>query len=64
MTNNNYINRVLNLKSDVIDCLLSDYPEVKRENLLNDILVDYFALIDDDRISELEDIIVNQFEAI
>ena len=61
---NNYINRVLNLKSDVIDCLLSDYPEVKRENLLNDILVDYFALIDDDRISELEDIIVNQFEAI
>ena len=64
MTNNNYINRVLNLKSDVIDCLLSDYPEVKRENLLNDILVDYFALIDDDRISELEDVIVNQFEAI
>ena len=64
MTNNNYINRVLNLKSDVIDCLLSDYPEVKRENLLNDILVDYLALIDDDRISELEDIIVNQFEAI
>ena len=64
MTNNNYINRVLNLKSDVIDCLLSDYPEVKRENLLNDILVDYFALIDDDRISALEDIIVNQFEAI
>ena len=64
MTNNNYINRVLNLKSDVIDCLLSDYSEVKRENLLNDILVDYLALIDDDRISELEDIIVNQFEAI
>ena len=64
MTNNNYINRVLNLKSDVIDCLLSDYPEVKRENLLNEILVDYLALIDDDRISELEDIIVNQFEAI
>ena len=58
------MSRVLNLKSDVIDCLLSDYPEVKRENLLNDILVDYFALIDDDRISELEDIIVNQFEAI
>ena len=57
-------NRVLNIKSDIIDCLLSDYPEVKRENLLNDILVDYLALIDDDRISELEDIIVNQFEAI
>ena len=58
------MSRVLNLKSDVIDCLLSDYPEVKRENLLNEILVDYLALIDDDRLSELEDIIVNQFEAI
>ena len=55
------MSRVLNLKSDVIDCLLSDYPEVKRENLLNEILVDYLALIDDDRLSELEDIIVNQF---
>ena len=53
--------RVLNLKSDIIDCLLSDYPEIKRENLLNEILVDYLALIDDDRLSELEDIIVNQF---
>ena len=56
--------RVLNLKSDIIDCLLSDYPEVKRENLLNEILVDYLALIDDDRLSELEDIVVNQFESI
>ena len=58
------MSRVSNLKSDVIDCLLSDYSEVKRENLLNEILVDYFSLIDDDRLSELEDIIVNQFEAI
>ena len=57
-------NRVLNIKSDIIDCLLSDYPEVKRENLLNEILVDYLALIDDDRISELEDIVVNQFDSI
>ena len=57
-------NRVLNIKSDIIDCLLSDYPEVKRENLLNEILIDYLALIDDDRLSELEDIVVNQFEAI
>ena len=56
--------RVINLKSDIIDCLLSDYPEVKRENLLNEILVDYLALIDDDRLSELEDIVVNQFEVI
>ena len=58
------MSRVLNLKSDVIDCLLSDYPESLRENLLNEILVDYLALIDDDRLSELEYIIVNQFEAI
>ena len=56
--------RVLNLKSDILDCLLSDYPEVKRENLLNEILVDYLALIDDDRLSELEDIVVNQFDSI
>ena len=56
--------RVLNLKSDILDCLLSDYPEVKRENLLNEILVEYLSLIDDDRISELEDIVVNQFESI
>ena len=58
------MSRVLNLKSDILDCLLSDYPEVNRENLLNEILVDYLSLVDDDRLSELEDIIVNQFEAI
>ena len=57
-------NRVLNIKSDIIDCLLSDYPEVKRENILNEILVEYLSLIDDDRISELEDIVVNQFDSI
>ena len=57
-------NKVTNLKADLLDCLLSDYPEISRENLLNEILVDYLALIDDDRLSELEDIVVNQFEAI
>ena len=57
-------NRVTNLKADLLDCLLSDYPEISRENLLNEILVDYLALIDDDRLSELEDIVVNQFEVI
>ena len=56
--------RVTNLKADLLDCLLSDYPVRSRENLLNEILVDYLALIDDDRLSELEDIVVNQFEAI
>ena len=58
------MSRVTNLKADILDWLLSDYSEVKRENLLNEILVDYLALIDDDRLSELEDIVVNQFEAI
>ena len=58
------MSRVLNLKSDILDCLLSDYSVRSRENLLNDILVDYLSLIDDDRLSELEDIIVNQFEVI
>ena len=57
-------NRVTNLKADLLDCLLSDYPKISRENLLNEILVDYLALIDDDRLSELEDIVVNQFEVI
>ena len=57
-------NRVSNLKADLLDCLLSDYPKISRENLLNEILVDYLALIDDDRLSELEDIVVNQFEVI
>ena len=55
------MSRVLNIKADIMDCLISDYPILKRENLLNEILWDYLALIDDDRLSELEDIIVNQF---
>tara|TARA_B100000945_G_C20028863_1_gene433529 strand:+ start:27 stop:203 length:177 start_codon:yes stop_codon:yes gene_type:complete len=58
------MSRVINLKSDILDCLLSDYPTRSRENLLNEILVEYLSLIDDDRISELEDIVVNQFDSI
>ena len=57
-------NRVSNLKVDLLDCLLSDYPEISRENLLNEILDEYLFLINDIRKDELEDIIVNQFEAI
>ena len=57
-------NRVTNLKADLLDCLLSCASTRSKENLLNEILVDYLPLIDDDRLSELEDIIVNQFEAI
>ena len=58
------MSRVTYLKSDLLDCLLSDYSVRSRENLLNEILVDYLALIDDNRLSELEDIVVNQFEVI
>ena len=50
-----------NLKSEIIDSLLSFASTQSKENLLNEILVDYLSLIDDDRLSELEDIIVNQF---
>ena len=56
------MSKVLRIKADIMDCLTSDYPIIQRENLLNEILWDYLALIDDDRLSELEDIIVNQFE--
>ena len=58
------MSRVSNLKSEIIDSLLSFASTQSKENLLNEILVDYLSLIDDDRLSELEDIIVNQFEAI
>ena len=53
--------RVTNLKADMLDFLLSFASTRSKENLLNEILTDYLALIDDDRLSELEDIIVNQF---
>ena len=55
------MSKVLNLKSEIIDSLLSSASTQSKENLLNEILVDYLSLIDDDRLSELEDIIVNQF---
>ena len=55
------MSRVLNLKSEITDSLLSFASIQSKENLLNEILVDYLSLIDDDRLSELEDIIVNQF---
>ena len=55
------MSKVSNLKSEIIDSLLSFASTQSKENLLNEILVDYLSLIDDDRLSELEDIIVNQF---
>ena len=55
------MSKVSHLKSEIIDSLLSFASTQSKENLLNEILVDYLSLIDDDRLSELEDIIVNQF---
>ena len=55
------MSKVSNLKSEIIDSLLSFASTQSKENLLNEILVDYLSLIDDERLSELEDIIVNQF---
>ena len=55
------MSRVLNLKSEIIDSLLSFASIQSKENLLNETLVDYLSLIDDERLSELEDTIVNQF---
>ena len=55
------MSRVSNLKSEIIDSLLSFASTQSKENLLNEILVDYLSLIDDERLSELEDTIVNQF---
>ncbi len=57
-------NRVTNLKADLLDCLLSFASIQSKENLLNEILDEYLFLINDIRKDELEDIIVNQFEAI
>ena len=48
------MSKVLNLKSEIIDSLLSSASTQSKENLLNEILVDYLSLIDDDRLSELE----------
>ena len=56
--------QVSNLKTELTDCILADYPVYKKELLLNEILTEYLSLIDDIRKDELEDIIVNQFESI
>ena len=35
--------------------------DMQRESLISDILIDYLSRLDDDELSELEDIIVNHF---
>ena len=52
---------ISNLKTELTNCILSDYPMNKRELLVDEILTEYLFLINDIRKDELEDIIVNQF---
>ena len=56
--------QVSNLKTELTDCLLADYPVYKKELLLDEILTEYLFLINDIRRDELEDLIVNQFDSI
>ena len=51
------------LKSDLMDCILSDYSG-KEEILLDEILTEYLFLINDIRKDEIRDIITNQFDSI
>ena len=55
---------ISNLKTELTDCLLADYPVYKKELLLDEILTEYLFLINDIRKDELEDLIVNQFDSI
>ena len=55
---------ISNLKPELTDCILSDYPMNKREMLLDEILTEYLFLVNDIRKDELEDMIVNQFDSI
>ena len=56
--------QVSNLKTELADCILADYPIEKREMLVDEILTEYLFLINGIRKDELEDIIVNQFDSI
>ena len=56
--------QVSNLKTELTDCILADYPIEKKEMLVDEILTEYLFLINDIRKDELEDIIVNQFDSI
>ena len=55
---------ISNLKTELTNCILSDYPMNKREMLVDEILTEYLFLINDIRKDELEDILVNQFNSI
>ena len=51
------------LKSDLMDCILSDYSGTE-EILLDQILTEYLFLVNDIRKDEIRDIITNQFDSI
>ena len=55
---------ISNLKTELTNCILSDYPMNKREMLVDEILTEYLFFINDIRKDELEDILVNQFDSI
>ena len=54
--------QVSTLLDNLTDVLASPKLSPSRITLLNDILIDYISRLDDDELSELEDVIVNQFE--
>ena len=58
------MSEISNLKTELTNCILSDYPMNKREMLVDEILTEYLFLINDIRKDELEDILVNQFDSI
>ena len=55
---------ISNLKTELTDCILADYPMKKRELLLDEILTEYLFLINDIRKDELRETIREEFGCI
>ena len=56
--------QISNLKTELADCILADYPIEKRELLLDEILTEYLFLINDIRKDELRETIREEFGCI
>ena len=56
--------QVSNLKTELTDCILADYPIEKREMLVDEILTEYLFLINDIRKDELRETIREEFGCI
>ena len=56
--------QISNLKTDLTDCILADYPIEKKELLLDEILTEYLFLINDIRKDELRETIREEFGCI